>query len=176
MKYTLEHSKHGTDIHQHLETLYKLVCSISAKTVIELGVNTGESTIALLEAVAITGGKLYSLDIFPRPDTEKMLQSYGLTGPWEFIIADDLEYIKTWPKEKLADIVFVDTSHQYEQTKKEIAAYEPIVRPGGIMIFHDTVSYYDGVQKPINEFLKTHKTYKYENKNNCNGLGIMRKP
>lgn len=175
MKHTLEHSKHPTDIHQHLVTLYNLVTSIQAKTVIELGVNTGESTVALLEAVAATGGKLYSVDIFPRPDTEKMLKSYGLTGPWEFIIADDMEYIKSWPKDRLADMVFVDTSHEYEQTKKEIAAYEPILRPSGIMVFHDTVSFYDGVQKPINEFLKNNK-WAYENKTNCNGLGILRKP
>lgn len=44
------------------------------------------------------------------------------------------------------------------------------------MVFHDTVSYYDGVQKPISEFLESHKDYQYENKLNCFGLGIMRKP
>ena len=75
-----------------------------------------------------------------------------------------------------ADLIFIDTSHLAEQTTKEIAAYEPILRPGGIMVFHDTVSFYDGVFKPIKKFLKTHLGWTMENKTNCNGLGILRKP
>lgn len=177
MKYTLEHSKHPTDIHQHLTTLHGLVTSIGAKTVLELGVNTGESTIALLEAVAATDGKLISVDQQDLPQTRPMLERYGLTGRWEFHLMDDIKFgTEVWPKGKLADLIFVDTSHIFDHTKREIEVYEPILRPGGIMVFHDTVTCYDGVQKAINQFLKTHKTYKYENKTNCNGLGILRKP
>jgi predicted O-methyltransferase YrrM len=176
MKHTLEHSKKITDIHQHLVTLHQLVTSIGAKTVIELGVNTGESTVALLEAVEVTDGQLYSVDIQLLPATKAMLESYGLTGRWSFTLQDDLEYVKTWPADKKADLIFVDTSHQYAHTKLEIESYEPILRPGGIMVFHDTVSCYDGVQKPINQFKKKNKDWKYENKTNCNGLGILRKP
>lgn len=176
MKYTLEHAKHGTDIHQHLVTLHNLVTSINAKLVLELGVNTGESTIALLEAVIKTGGKLVSVDQQDLPQTRPMLEKYGLTGSWEFHMMDDIKFAaEVWPKGVQADLIFVDTSHQYQQTKKEIEVFEPLLRPGGIMVFHDTVSFYDGVQKPINEFLKTHK-WPYENKSNCNGLGILRKP
>lgn len=177
MKYTLEHSKHGTDIHQHLVTLHNLAVSIAAKTVLELGVNTGESTIALLEAVHKTDGVLISVDQQDLPQTRPMLEKYGLTGRWEFHLMDDIKFIKeVWAKDRKADIIFVDTSHQYAHTKQEIELYEPVLRPGGIMIFHDTVSFYEGVQKPINEFLKTHRSWPYENKTNCNGLGILRKP
>lgn len=176
MKHTLEHSKKPTDIHQHLVALYNLVTSMKAKTVIELGVNTGESTIAFLEAVAATDGLLTSVDIQDLPQTRPMLESYGLTGRWQFHMMDDIKFgLEVWPKGKLADLIFVDTSHQYEQTKREIQVFEPILRPGGIMVFHDTVTFYDGVQKPINEFLKLNK-WPYENKTNCNGLGILRKP
>lgn len=176
MKHTLEHAKRGTDIHQHLVTLHGLVTSIKAKVVIELGVNTGESTVAFLEAVAATDGILTSVDQQDLPQTRPMLESYGLTGRWDFHMMDDIKFIKeVWPKDKLADLIFVDTSHQYHQTKQEIELYEPILRPGGIMVFHDTTSFYEGVQKPINEFLKTHK-WPYENRTNCNGLGILRKP
>ena len=176
MKHTLEHSKRPTDIHQHLVTLHGLVTGINAKTVIELGVNTAESTVALLEAVAATDGILTSVDIQDLPQTRPMLEGYGLTGRWQFHMMDDIKFgLEVWPKGKLADLIFVDTSHQYAQTKREIEVFEPILRPGGIMVFHDTVSFYQGVQKPINEFLKKNK-WPYENKTNCNGLGILRKP
>lgn len=176
MKHTLEHSKRVTDIHEHLVTLHQLVTSIAAKTVIELGVNTGESTVALLEAVEATGGQLYSVDIQLLPATKVMLESYGLTSRWNFTLQDDLEYVKTWPAERKADLIFIDTSHSFDHTTKEIAVYEPILRPGGIMVFHDTVSYYEGVYKPIKKFLKAHPGWGMENKTNCNGLGILRKP
>lgn len=176
MRYTLEHSKRATDIHQHLVTLHDLVTKLGAKLVLELGVNTGESTIALLEAVHATNGILVSVDQQDLPQTRPMLEKYGLTGRWQFHRSDDITFGLAWPKEKKADLIFVDTSHQYAHTKREIEIYEPILRPGGIMVFHDTVTFYDGVQRPINEFLKTHKDYKYENKTNCNGLGIMWKP
>lgn len=177
MKYTLEHAKRPTDIHQHLVTLHGLVMELKAKLVLELGVNTGESTVALLEAVQQTDGKLVSVDQQELPRTRAMLESYGLTGRWEFHKMDDLKFAREiWPKGQLADMIFLDTSHQYGHTKKEIEAFEPLLRPGGVMTFHDTMTFYDGVQKPINEFLKLHKNYKYENRTNCNGLGILRKP
>lgn len=176
MKHTLEHAKKPTDIHEHLETLYNLVTSITAKTVIELGVNLGESTVALLEAVHATEGTLISVDVQLRSNVVPMLTGYGLISRWNFHLSGDLVYARTWPADKKADLIFIDTCHTFDHTTKEIAAYEPILRPGGIMVFHDTVSFFDGVQKPINEFVKTHRDYKYENKTNCNGLGILRKP
>lgn len=184
MRRTLEHAAKPTDIHQHLVTLHNLVTSIAAKTVIELGVNTGESTVAFLEAVEATQGELYSVDIQLLPATKAMLESYGITKRWKFTLQDDIEYAKTWPADKKADLIFIDTSHTFDHTTKEIATYEPILRPGGIMVFHDTVSFHEGVQKPINNFLKAHKAlyerrvtgWQYENKTNCNGLGILRKP
>lgn len=176
MKHTLEHSRHATDIHAHLLTLFGLVLSSAAKTVIELGVNTGESTIALLEAVAATNGKLISVDIHDFPTTRQMLERYDLTNRWEFHHMDDIKFAtEVWPKGELADLIFFDTSHQFEHTKREIEVFEPILRPGGVMVFHDTVTHYEGVQKPINEFLMINK-WPYENKTNCNGLGIIRKP
>lgn len=184
MKRTLEHAAKPTDIHQHLVTLHGLVTSIAAKTVIELGVNLGESTVALLEAVHVTEGTLISVDIQLLPNVVPMLTEYGLISRWNFNLSDDLEYAKTWPAGKLADLIFIDTSHTFDHTTKEIAAYEPILRPGGIMVFHDTVSFYAGVQKPINNFLTAKgcryeqkpNGWQYENKTNCNGLGILRKP
>jgi predicted O-methyltransferase YrrM len=152
--------------------------------VIELGVNTGESTVALLEAVHATEGTLISVDIQLLPNVVPMLTAYGLINRWKFNLSDDIKFAAEWPADKKADLIFIDTSHTHDHTVKEIEMYEPILRPGGIMVFHDTVSFYDGVQKPINDFLKRHgsryerkpNSWQYENKTNCNGLGILRKP
>jgi len=176
MKRTLQHTKNDSDIHEHLETLYKLVLLVNAKTVIELGVNTGESTVALLEAVHETKGTLISVDRQELPSVRPMLSSYGLVERWKFYLSEDIAFGIEWPTGEQVDLVFVDTTHEYEQTKKEIEVYEPILRPGGVMVFHDTVTHQEGVQKPIDEFLESHPGWKYENKANCNGLGILYKP
>lgn len=176
MIHTNRHAAKLTDIHEHLPTLYALALGLKAKTVIELGVNTGESTVALLEAVHATDGILTSVDIQELPNVRPMLTSYGLISRWDFHKSDDISFGLTWPKDKKADLIFVDTSHQYAQTKREIEVYEPILRNGGLMVFHDTVSYADGVLRPIQEFLTRHRGYKFDHFKNCNGLGVMKKP
>lgn len=176
MIYTKRHAQRATNIHEHLLTLYALVTGVRAKTVIELGVSTGQSTVALLEAVHATEGILVSVDINEHKNVRSMLAAYGLISRWQFRKVDDITFGLTWPKDKKADLIFIDTSHRYEHTKREIEVYEPILRQGGIMVFHDTVTFADGVMRPIKEFLDSHPSYAFENHKNCNGLGIMRKP
>ncbi len=36
------------------------------------------------------------------------------------------------------DVLFIDTSHEYEHTLKELHAYMPGLAPGGMALFHDT--------------------------------------
>jgi predicted O-methyltransferase YrrM len=175
MKYTVKHSHKITDVHQHLITLYTLAIDLKAKTVLELGVRLGETTVALLEAVNDTQGRLISMDTLDYQATRDMISGYGIGERWTYIVGDDLEFAKTW-SEGPADMIFVDTSHEYEQTKKEIAAFMPHLRSGGLMAFHDTESFPDGVLKPIQEFLKDHPDYRFENKKNNNGLGLLWKP
>lgn len=177
MKYTLEHAKRPSDIHEHLPTLYNLVREIEAKLVLELGVRSGESTVALAEAVKSTGGKLISVDVGIQGNVGPMLESYGLRDVWEPHQSDDIDWgLNTWDRNVHFDLIFVDTSHEYQHTTREIQVFECIIRPGGIMAFHDTVSVPGGVLRPIQEFLAFHPNYRFENHANCNGLGVLRKP
>lgn len=176
MKYTLEQARHGSDINEHLVRLYDLAVQLGSRKVIELGVRTGCSTVALLESVHATGGHLYSVDIDPCDRAKELMRNYGLDARWIFTLSDDIQFGLAWPKEDLVDMVFVDSSHAYDHTTREISIFEPLIRPGGVMAFHDTESCRDGVLRPIEEFLRTRPDYKFENYLNNNGLGIMRKP
>lgn len=177
MKYTDKHTKIKTDISEHLPTLYAMAVHTKAKIVIELGVRLGESTIPFLEAMQVTNGHLWSVDVDRCDVAKNKMKEYGLDSRWTFTMLNDIDYGKhVWDKSKKADIIFIDTSHQYAHTKEEIQVFEPILRPGGMMIFHDTVSFPDGVYRPILEFMGGHPKYKFENFQNCNGLGILTKP
>ena len=57
-------------------------------------------------------------------------------------------------KNNSLDFVFVDASHDYENVKKDIEAWYPKVRSGGILAGHDYVEVWKGVMQAVDEFLQ----------------------
>ena len=51
------------------------------------------------------------------------------------------------------DLVYIDGVHTYEQVKKDIENYKPIVKPGGLLCGHDysNEGYVAGFYKAVNE-------------------------
>lgn len=125
-----------SDIYLHLPRMVELVRSLNAQHVIELGTRTGVSTIAWLHALAETGGRLTSVDIDERPPI-------GEHEHWTYVQGDDTDPAIMAQLEP-AEIVFIDTSHLYEHTRFELNAYRWLVKPGGVIVCHDTA-----LERPI---------------------------
>lgn len=121
----------GSDIHAHMQRLHD-EASIPGVQVIELGVRSGNSTAAFLTAAEEHDGHVWSVDIAP-PHTPT---EWRHTGRWTVIVNDDLVIVDELPNQ--VDVVFIDTSHTYDQTLAELHAYAPKVRPGGVILLHDT--------------------------------------
>jgi len=119
-----------SDIYEHLPRFVDMVIESDAQHVIELGTRTGVSTIAWLYALEQTGGRLTSIDIDARP-------AIGAHDHWTFIQGDDLDPEITGDLEP-AEIVFIDTSHFYDQTVRELNVYRWLVKPSGCIVLHDT--------------------------------------
>lgn len=157
-----------SDISEHLPTFVQLVRDTDARVVIELGVRNAVSTLGWLTGLAETGGHLWSVDSIPH--------SAEFDDPgWTFLQGDD-----RWPDilnalPATADIVFVDTSHEYEHTCQEIKLYAPRVRPGGCMVFHDTEVAEFGVRRAVDEWVES-DGFVAEFHDNCYGLGIVWMP
>lgn len=117
-----------SDIQAHLPKFVALVENLDAQRVCELGVRGGTSTIAWLEGLRRTGGHLWAVDLEPCPIDHRQLT---------FIRGDDCspEVHGQIPDE--LDIVFVDSSHLYAHTQREIELYLPKLAIGGAMVFHD---------------------------------------
>lgn len=120
-----------SDIYLHLPRFARLVVEGDAKKVIELGTRTGVSTIAWLYALEQTGGHLWSVDIDRKPPI-------GDYPHWTFIQGDDEadEVLAQLPTE--VDILFLDTSHHFQHTLRELRLYRSQVRSGGLIVCHDT--------------------------------------
>jgi len=163
-----KHMTKDTDIHEHLLTLYMLTVERRLGRILELGTRTGESTVALLLAARDVEGSVTSVDIDPCLEAKRNIRESGLDKYWTFIQADDLPVQWSSP----IDHLFIDTSHTFEQTLRELQKYEPYVVSGGIVTLHDTVSNPE-VLRAIRLYAmdKPHlKVYQYFN---CNGLAVI---
>ncbi len=122
-------------INEHLPVFVSLVLELNAQKVIELGVggpaDGGHSTVAWLYGLAQTGGHLWSVDLQDAP--------FEAAG-WTFIQGNDQNPAILAALPGSVDIVFIDASHDYDETVNELELYGARVRPGGRIVLHDTAS------------------------------------
>jgi predicted O-methyltransferase YrrM len=168
------------DISYFLPILYEVSKNIGKKTtddfnIIELGVRSGCSTIAFLSALCeLKKGRLWSCDIEKTDISFKNVTDAGLFNYWYFWEGDSIDFAN-FIGNKIISLIFIDTSHEFAQTTKEIEVWAPKLKIGGKIIFHDTCSRREGVAIPIKNFLKKNKTWEYYNIDISAGLGIMTK-
>ena len=164
-----------SDISEHLPTFVSLVRKTNAKHVVELGTRSGVSTIAWLYGLEHTGGHLTSVDLDPQPEI-------GDHDHWTFIQGDDLDRDVYLQLPDRVDIVFIDSSHAYKHTLVELNLYRWLVRPGGLIMLHDTENEQPfevrpqppfPVKRAVNEFCEA-EGLTWENRPNNWGLGIIR--
>lgn len=164
-----------SDVIGHLTTFYGEVAKRDNPTVIELGVRGGESTCALLAACHATGGTLYSCDI-----AAPSVPAEWYTMPeWHFMQGDSVsEAVLSWMPSK-ADVIFIDTSHTYDQTVKELESYVPRLSKGAIMLMHDTEMEAPLADHPTGDvaraldYFSEQTGIKWENRPGCYGLGVI---
>ncbi len=173
---TMKASHMPSDINEHLQTFYQLTHKLHAQKIIELGTRGANSTLAFLLAVEDTAGHVWSVDLEPAPTLP--------SKRWTFIQGSDLdlEVLAQLPDD--ADIVFIDTSHAYQQTLAELNVYLWKVRPGGRIVLHDTARRrFLGmnrqppfpVARAVDEFC-AEEDLSVEYRDNCSGLGIITIP
>jgi predicted O-methyltransferase YrrM len=159
-----------SDTWQHMPTLHLLCLLIKPKTILELGCRTGNTALPMLYAAHQYGGHVYSVDIETWPEIQNFkVDNRPLTDSWTFIESDDLKLEWDTP----INFLYIDTSHTYEQTMKELEKYEPFLQSGGILALHDIWD--SELSKAISDYFKNRKDVQYVRYfNNC-GLGVILK-
>ncbi len=184
------YSKKKSDINEHLLAIFDEAAAVEPKLIVELGTRGGESTRTLAEAAKIYGADFISVDIDDAGTASDYLK-------WRFVKSDDIKFAKKFPEfcaenslPSQIDLLFIDTSHKYRQTKREIKYWLPFLSPKARVIFHDTnLKAWDnkrGVIRAIEKLVETKfdESYNFELtfKNwhikhfaNCNGLAVLHK-
>lgn len=157
--YVMNQCQKNNDINEYLMSIYNIPVQLNAQTIVELG--AGESTFALTAAANKTGGQFYSIDI-GRGAVERFTPdgiSILANEPRYYFIEGDTRVLgKTW--DKMADFIFHDTSHVYDQTKIELDLWPKFVRKGGVYMMHDTGHEAGdgmGCRQALNEWYDLHK-------------------
>jgi|TARA_R110000851_G_scaffold848_3_gene2890 predicted O-methyltransferase YrrM len=121
------------DSDRHLTTLLGIALGSKAKTIIELGVRGGGTTLPLLEAARINDGMLFSVDIEDtdfEPNKEQMEH-------WSFHKGDSIGYLRQIPSKVNIDLIYIDDWHSYEHVKEQLEIIDSLVSPSTIIVLHD---------------------------------------
>ncbi|HSX26193.1 MAG TPA: class I SAM-dependent methyltransferase [Chlamydiales bacterium] len=128
---------HDTDISSHLPTLFAHCAIKRPELAIEVGVRSGESTYALHAGLSTSNGRLIGIDV---NDSSAKVYEKRLNS--EFIAMNDLNFQTWWKNSRYrdikADLIFIDTSHHYDHTMKELEIFTPLLNREGLLAFHDT--------------------------------------
>ena len=164
--------------------LYERAVEAKAKVIVELGTQIGHSTRALLKATIENNGHMHSVELNANSLAlvgEAMKSGGADTSFWTAVPGDDLEVAKQWTIHM--DLLFLDTSHTYENTVKELESYSKFVVPQGIIIMHDT--YMDRsvpeqypVRRAVEDWLKNNGEWEFLDITTPGdgwGLGLLRR-
>src|SRR3990167_3475962 len=122
-----------------------------------LDFGTGWGKIAISMALACPQAEIVTFDPgTPYQNYEEIVRKY--LKPYKnirFSINDSHEVI--WIER--IDVLSIDASHTYEDTKFEIEKFYPFVKPGGLILMHDYVVERVDVKKAVDEYLLEHPEY-----------------
>lgn len=170
-----------SDIWQHVAAIYGF--AKQCRHPLELGVRTGNSTVAIMCACTEDNKRLCSVDMVDSSlEVRDRLAYFELDGSlWAFITGDDVnpgtvEQVRH--VNPTYDFILVDTIHVCEHTIQELNSYFPLLERGGIMAFHDshTELYAGGVFEPVLAFISAHPECTIIHDDPCcNGLTAFQK-
>lgn len=120
--------------------------ALKAKTVVELGTGTGESAGAFLSALELTGGTLYSVDLYPeRKDQAETLRKFKDNSRFVFIHSDSVEAGKKWDKGEI-DVLYCDVHESRGHSLNELRVWGRF-KPKVVFV-HDIFSDVHGTDEP----------------------------
>ncbi len=139
------------------------------KTFVEVGVYLGENAAHVIDNLQIE--KTWLIDTWGEngffvsemvtledgnriyKEVQELFKPEISQGKVEILRMDNREAAAQLPND--LDLVYIDANHAYEEVKKDMEAWYPKVRKGGILS-GDDYHYYDGVVAAVDEFVREH--------------------
>ena len=135
---------------QKQSEIFGLIEIIKAReplTICEIGAARCGTTFLLAQAAAPTA-MIITLDLILPQARATAVRSFALNGQQIVCLQKNshspqtVEDIRDSLRGRSLDVLYLDGDHGYEGIKKDFELYSPLVRPGGIIVFHDIVPDY----------------------------------
>jgi predicted O-methyltransferase YrrM len=157
------------------EFVGRLAALMRARTVCEIGCFIGYTTSHIASALRSVGadGHLHYVDLDPLhlATATANLQRLGLAsfGTPHLGGSHDPQTLATLPAE--IDLAFIDTTHSYDDTVAEIAAYGPRLSARGCLVLHDSIRF-PGVRQAIAEARGAYDVFTFATERG-NGVSVL---
>jgi hypothetical protein len=171
----------------HLPFAHDLIAIQKPSLVVELGTHLGESYFGMCQAVEENGisCKCYAVDTW-QGDPQAGFYDESVFAE---VDAYNREHYSSFSKllrmtfeaardsfgEQTIDLLHIDGLHTYAAVRHDFDSWWPKVRPGGVVLFHDTAARHDdfGVWKLWEELSAQFPHFEFTH---SWGLGVLRKP
>lgn len=130
-----------------IERLVEIVASLRPATVCEIGA-AGGGTLFLFTRAAAPEATLVTVDVQFDPARKAALRSFARDGQEVVCLEGDshsretLRAVEDSFAGRPLDLLFIDGDHSYEGVSADFQLYSPLVRRGGLVVFHDIVPDY----------------------------------
>ncbi|MFQ5929047.1 MAG: class I SAM-dependent methyltransferase [Acidobacteriota bacterium] len=178
-----------------IEQLYLAVCDLRPQRVLEVGTARG-GTLYLWTQAATDDATVISVDLpaghysgSGYPECRRPLyQAFARSQQKMHLLRADshapetLEQVRQILGGQPVDLLFIDGDHTYEGVKTDYIHYGPLVRPGGLIAFHDICRSPDPDTQVDRLWTQLRKRYEveefvYPDKKGCElGIGVLRVP
>ena len=155
---------HSQISHELADTLYRTVLNYKPRTVLEVGMAYGLSTLAVLSALRDIGqdGRLISID--PNQHSEwkgvgvANVERSGLSGRHQLIESFDYLVLPKLLSESVKlDFAYIDGWHTFDYVLLDFFFIDKMLNPGGVVGFNDCG--YRAVHKVL-RFISSHRKYR----------------
>lgn len=176
-----------------IEELYKLVCELAPERTLEIGTAKG-GTLYLWTRAASSDATIVSVDL---PGGEfggaypscriPFYQSFARSDQKLHLLRADshhpqtLQRVREFFDNQPIDFLFIDGDHSYDGVRADFLHYGPLVRPGGLIAFHDILPRPDipeiGVDRFWAELRQSYETVEVigpEESGRKIGIGLIR--
>jgi hypothetical protein len=162
---------------------YQIVRHYRPKVIVELGTHMGLSALAMGLALRDLGegGKLFAVDSW---EGDPQAGLYGDAVYRTFLqrcdqlkLGETIVPLKMYfdeARDKVAtpiDLLHIDGLHTWDAVNHDWETFGPLVRPGGLVMFHDVNTVFDDVRRFWAGLSNTHESHTVPY---SNGLGIIR--
>jgi predicted O-methyltransferase YrrM len=106
--------------------------------VVEIGTGKGSSLVRIMYGLALHEDvRVWSIDLEEKEEAREALEAAQVCNwRYEMLVGDSAE-IGSWRDWPELDLVYVDGAHSDPGVRADVAAWEPHVKPEGVMAFHD---------------------------------------